>query len=109
MAPPQQYQVHYDVVTTHQPVIDYQRQLSSLSTQFTHMPSVVTTDVNTDSLSSTSLSRSGVGKPVRGSPPTGKKTMTGSNVKVDDITDATLLLDNIRSGKDHRSSLMVRR
>ena len=107
MAPPQQYQVHYDVATNHQPVIEYQRQLSSLSTQFTHMPSVVTTDVNTDSLSSTSLSRSGNVKP-RGSPPTGKKTMTGSNVKVDDITDATLLLDDIRSGKDHRSSLMVR-
>lgn len=107
MAPPQQYQVHYDLAA-HQPVIDYQRQ-PSLSTQFTHM-SVVTTDVNTDSLSSTSLSGRGVVKPLRGSPSTGKKTMTGSNnVKEDDVTNnATLMLDDIRTGKDHRSSLMVR-
>jgi len=124
---PQQYQIQYNRASMplQQPGVDYRMQsmaqvdasMNQLSppTQFIPMSA---NDVNSDSLSSASLSLAGGHiKSAVGTSLMGKSSaagigggMSGDNTGEDEGNNVNLLLsiNNVRSGRDCRSSLMVR-
>lgn len=108
---PQQYQIQYNgpAMSLQQPGADYRMHgMAQVDASINHLlpPTqfiqLSSNDVNSDSLSSASLSRGLTGK--------GGFAAVGDNTGEDEANSLNLLLsiDHVRAGRDRRSSLMVR-